>query len=89
MKQINNIKEIDFPYIKEYVTEKGKADIEWLIELFDKKVPPDKNGKERSISFIEVRKEFVLKYMPELMPEPKKKNPTMYDEIKALKASLK
>lgn len=81
MKEITDIKEITFDYIVDYVKEKGKADIQWLKELAAKPVPPNKNGKERKISFIEIRKEFVIKYMPDLAPQPKEKKPSMYDRI--------
>ena len=88
MQEITNIKEIKFPYIMEYVKEQGQDDIQWLVDLMKRDVPPDKNGKERTISFIEIRKEFVLKYMPELMPEPKPKKLTMQDYIKELESEL-
>ena len=88
MQEITNIKEIKFPYIMEYVKEKGQEDIQWLIDLMKTEVPPNKNGKERTISFIEIRKAFVLKYMPDLMPERKPKPPTMQDYIKELEAAL-
>jgi len=89
MKEINSINELTFPFIEEYVTQKGKADIDWLISVFNKEVPPDKRGKSRRISFIEIRKEFILKYMPELMPERKPKEPTMYERMKALEEKYK
>ena len=85
---IENIKDINFPYIMEYVKDKGETDIQWLIDLMKKEVPNDKNDKPRNISFIEIRKDFVLKYMPDLMPEPKPKEPTMQARIKELEALL-
>ena len=87
-KEITNIKEIDFDYIEEYVTEKGKEDERWLVELWEKGVLSDKNGKKRDMSFIELRNAFVDKYMPELKPKAKPKAPTMKDRIAKLKAKL-
>lgn len=81
MKEITNIKEITFDFIVEYITEKGKADKQWLKELAAKPVPPNKNGKERKISFIEIRKEFAIKYFPNLIAPPHEKKPSMYDRI--------
>ena len=88
MQEITNIKQLTFPFIKEYIIEQGETDIKWLLDLLDKEMPPDKNGKQRRISFIEVRKEFVLKYMPHLMPTPKEKPPTMHDQRAELEAAL-
>ena len=84
MQEINNIKDITFDYIVEYVKGKGTEDVQWLKELAEKPVAPDKNGKERKISFIEIRKEFVIKYIPALAPKPKEKKPTMLERIAAL-----
>ena len=89
MKEINDIKELTYDYIEEYVAAKGKDDIEWLVSHLDKEVKPDKKGNKRRISFIELRKEFILKYIPELMPEKKPKEPTMYERMEALRAKLK
>ena len=89
MEEITNLKQITFQYIKEYVTEKGETDIQWLLDTFDTEMPPDKNGKQRRITFIELRKAFAIKYMPELIPPPKEKRPTMFDEIEELRAQIK
>ena len=88
MKEITNIKEITMDYIMEYVSEKGEEHEQWLLDLYDKEVDPDKNGKERRISFIEIRQEFVEEYMPELKPIPKEKKPTMEVKMDALRAKL-
>lgn len=88
LKEIANIKEINFDYIEEYVQEKGEKDKQWLVDLWETEVPPDKNGKKRHISFIEIRNAFVDKYMPELKPKAKPKAPTMQDRIAKLKAKL-
>ena len=65
MKEVNGIKDIDFAFILEYVKEQGPDAIQWLKDLKNKPVKPDKNGRERKISFIEIRKEFVIKYFPQ------------------------
>jgi len=80
-----NIKQIDFTYIVDYVQDVGMEAIEWLQDLYQQEVEPNKNGKERKISFIEIRNAFVAKYMPDLMPEPKAKKPQMGEVIMALK----
>ena len=40
--------------------------------------------RERKMSFIELRKEFVIKYFPKLAPKPKEKKLTMWEQIDAL-----
>lgn len=84
MKEIKNIKEIDFDFILEYVQLQGPDSVQWLKDLSQKPVKPDKRGRERKISFIEIRKEFVIKYFPELAPKPKEKKPSMWERIAAL-----
>lgn len=84
MEKLSSIKEITIEYIKDYCVEKGKKDVAWLKATIKKEVPPDKNGKARRISFIEIRQLFVEKYMPELLPVPKPKKVSMYDMIEAL-----
>ena len=84
MQDINDIKEITFDYIMEYVKGKGAADIKWLKEVANKPVAADKNGKPRKISFIEIRKEFTIKYFPDLAPKPREKKPTMWERIAEL-----
>ena len=84
MKEPTTVKEVKFEYIAEYVKEKGKDDIQWLKDLYAKPVPPDKNGKERSISFIEIRGAFIDKYMPHLKPIAKPKKPTMKELLSEL-----
>ena len=84
MKKINGVKDIDFAFILEYVKEQGPDAIQWLKDLKNKPVKPDKNGRERKISFIEIRKEFVIKYFPQWAPKPKEKKLTMWEQIDAL-----
>lgn len=43
-----------------------------------------KDGKTRKITFIELKKAFVEKFMPEIAPKAKKKEPTMFEIIAAL-----
>lgn len=88
LKEITNAKELDYPYIMEYVIEHGEAAMQWLLELQESKGKPDKSGKERKKSFIEIRQEFVMKYMPELIPPEKPKKATMEDGAKKLRALL-
>lgn len=38
----------------------------------------------RPISFIQIKSDFIEKFMPELAPQKKNKKPTMYDLINAL-----
>lgn len=84
MEKPNNIKEIDLNYIIAYVVNEGKWAVEWLKELANKEMPPNKNGKPRKITFIEIRQEFVRRYMPELAPPAKEKKPSMYERINSL-----
>lgn len=40
--------------------------------------------EKRSISFIQIKMDFVNKFMPEIIPEKKEKGKTMFDKIAAL-----
>lgn len=84
MKEIKDIKEINLAFILEYVKEQGTDAIQWLKDLKNKPVPPDKNGRERKMSFIELRNEFANKFFPELAPKHKEKKPSMWEQIDAL-----
>lgn len=84
MREINDIKEINLAFILEYVKEQGPDAIQWLKDLKNKPVPPDKNGRERKMSFIELRNEFANKFFPELAPKHKEKKPSMWEQIDAL-----
>ncbi|MCD7947746.1 MAG: hypothetical protein LUG13_05545 [Oscillospiraceae bacterium] len=84
MEKPNDIKEIKLDYIISYVQDKGQWAVDWLKELVNKEMPPNKNGKPRKITFIEIRNEFVKQFMPELLPPPKKKEPSMFDKINNL-----
>lgn len=58
-------------------------EVAWLKETAEK-LYTTKDGKERRISFIELKLEFVKKFMPEIAPKAQAKKPTMYDLIKNL-----
>ena len=72
--------------------------IAWLKEEGARKVAckvyPKVNGKAdktqapkietRKITFIQIKKDFVEKFMPEIAPKAKAKEPTMYEKIAAL-----
>lgn len=58
--------------------------VEWLKAAAAKKVVTA-DGKERNITFIELKREFALKFVPEIVPVAKKeKKPSMFDKIAAL-----
>lgn len=61
------------------VNKKGKIK---HVSVADKTKEP--KIEERPISFIQLKVEFVEKFMPELAPKAKEKKPTMYDLIAAL-----
>ena len=56
--------------------------VDWLKETAAKTFVKD--GKERRISFIELKLEFVKKFMPEIAPKAQSKKPSMYDLIAKL-----
>ena len=56
--------------------------VDWLKETASKTYPTEKG--ERRISFIELKIEFVKKFMPEIAPKAQNKKPSMYELIKAL-----
>ena len=45
---------------------------------------PTKDGKQRKISFIEIKLLFCQKFMADIMPKAKEKKPTIYEMIEAL-----
>ena len=53
--------------------------VDWLKEAASKTYT--KNGKERRISFIELKLAFVKEFMPEIAPKAQAKKPSMYDLI--------
>lgn len=82
MQKLTSIDEVTFEYIVEYCKENSEVD--WLKETMSQPVAPDKRGRERRKSFIELRKEFTLKFMPEIAPKPAAPKKTMYDIIAEL-----
>lgn len=62
---------------------KENNQVEWLKAEINKTVTT-KDGKERAITFIELKKSFASKFMPEILPKAKAKKPTMKDLIAAL-----
>lgn len=77
-----NIKDIDFDFIKDYCVENGQVD--WLKKVAKTKVPNDKNGRKRKISFIEIRNEFAEKFFPAIVPVAKPKKKSIYELIDEL-----
>ena len=57
--------------------------VEWLKQAASKTYTTE-NGKERRISFIELKLEFVRKFMADIAPKAKPKKPSMYDLINSL-----
>lgn len=84
MDKPTSITAINWEYIRDYCSEQGQKDIDWLKNAMKTEVPPDKKGRPRKISFIELRKLFIQKYMPEMIPKPKPKKLTMYEEAERL-----
>lgn len=54
----------------------------WLKETANKTFVKD--GKERRITFIEIKLAFVNKFMPEIAPKAKPKKPSMFELIAKL-----
>lgn len=73
------LKEVSLDYIIDYCEKHKKVD--WLKNIASTEVAPNKNGKERKISFIEIRNAFVREFMPEIAPSAKPKKPSMYERI--------
>ena len=83
MKAPETLKEITLDYIISYCEDNKEVD--WLVEVSETPVKPNKNGVIRKISFIEIRNAFVCKFFPDLAPKAAPKKPTMYERIAALK----
>lgn len=71
-------KTMTFNDIVEWCKENNQ--VEWLKTEVSRTITT-KEGKERNPSYIEVKRNFVLKFMPEIAPKPTKKNPTMLEII--------
>ena len=63
---------LTFPVMKEVDGQK--------VQVLDKQGNP----RVRKISFIELKTEFIYKFMPEIAPKRKEKKPTMYELVDAL-----
>lgn len=59
---------------KKVINEKGKK-----VSVADKEATP--KVQSRPISFVQIKMAFVEKFMPEIAPVKKAKEPTMYDRI--------
>jgi hypothetical protein len=77
-------KKITFDDIVNYCKEHNE--IAWLKEEVEKKVSYVEDGetKERDISFIEVKNDFVAKFMPAIAPKRKPKKGSMKDIVAGL-----
>ena len=84
MEQPNNINDINGDFVLDYCKERGGEAVEWLKEVYNTPVKADKNGRERTISFIEVRNRFVQRYFPALLPKSGKKKKTLKDRLNEL-----
>jgi len=81
MERPTEVKEIKIDYICDYVAQKSQADVEWLQNFVTTKITSEETGKSRQPTFIDIRKAFVERYMPELLS----KKQSMYTQIAALK----
>lgn len=92
IEEVQSITEITMPLIKKYIIAQGESDIEWLIEILERKVTvKDKEGKEktRRCSFIEIRNEFARKYRPDIAPKgTTRKTSVIDDTVAELQAAL-
>lgn len=75
-----NYKDMKIEDIIEWCVNHKETD--WLKETAAKTFVKD--GKERRISFIELKLEFVKKFMPDIAPKAQAKKPSMYDLIAKL-----
>lgn len=84
MEEPKNINDIDGDYVFNYCKERGSEAVDWLKEVYNTPVAPDKNGRARTISFIEVRNRFAARYFPTLAPKSSKKRKTLKDKLNEL-----
>lgn len=76
---------MDYQHMKiEHIIEwcKKNNQIDWLKETINKTFPTEDG--ERRISFIEVKRAFAQKFMPNIIPVAKPKKPSMYDLVNSL-----
>ena len=76
-----NYKDMKIEDIIDWCTK--NKEVAWLKETAAKTYET-KDGKKRNISFIELKLEFVKKFMPEIAPKAQAKKPTMYELIAKL-----
>jgi len=62
---------------------KANNQVAWL-KAEAAKTCVNKKGETHPINFIQLKKAFVDKFMPEIAPKATKKAPTMFDKIAAL-----
>jgi hypothetical protein len=77
--EVEWLKEIASQKVEYKIYPRVKVDDKWTT---DKTATP--KVEKRPISFIQLKIEFVKKFMPNIMPKAKSKKPTMFDKIKAL-----
>lgn len=66
-----------YPRTKDGINKNGKP-----CKKADKTAKPSR--VERPITFVQIKKDFCKKFMPELIPQKKAKKTTMYDRISKL-----
>lgn len=76
-----NYKTLNIEQIVEWCKENNQ--VEWL-KATAKKTYKTKAGVEYRITFIQLKKAFAEKFMPEIMPKAQPKKPTFYDVIEGL-----
>lgn len=62
---------------------KENNQVDWLKATAAKTFTKE-DGKERKITFIEIKNAFCAEFMPELLPKKKNNKPTMYELIASL-----
>ena len=80
---MTNYKQITLSDIINGTQSKGAEATEMLKQLVVS-TSVDKNGNERPLSFIQIRKAYYEKYYPQYLPKAKEKAPSMKDLILAL-----
>lgn len=66
---------------------RGEADKKWLKTILTEEIKKP-SGKIAKRTFIEIRKEFLKKYYPELAPKEKQKGMTVQEMLDKLNAEL-
>lgn len=69
------------------IAERGEADQKWLKQILTEEIKKP-SGKMAKRTFIEIRKEFLKKYYPELAPNEKQKGMTIQDMLNKLNDKL-